>query len=377
MTIGIPKESDGHEHRVPLIPDTVKKLAEAGAHVIIQKTMGITAGYDDDQYIGAGAQIGTRAAVLANADIILRIEKPPPDEVARLKRGAVHISYLDPFNAKTLVRSLASHHLSAISMELIPRITRTQKMDSLSSQASLAGYVAVILAAERIGRIFPMMVTSAGTLSPARVFIIGAGVAGLQAIATAHRLGARVEAFDTRPAVEEQVKSLGAKFIKIDLGRTGQTKNGYAKELTKAQLAKQQAVMANHCEVSDVVITTAQVFGRKAPRIVTRSMIDRMKPGSVVIDMAVAGGGNVEGSRLDREIEINGVRLIGYANLAGMVPIDASRMYSNNIGNLVLEFWDKENERFVLDLEDDIIKSCLVTHEGRVWNSRFKELYTS
>lgn len=376
MTIGIPKETSKKEKRAPLTPETVKKLVDLGAEVLVEKGLGAAAGFPDERYEQSGAKLGTRSALLGS-DIVLRLEKPPAAEVAHLKKGAVHVSYLDPFNEQKLVRSLAERGVSAISMEMIPRTTRAQKMDSLSSQASLAGYEAVILAAERLDRIFPMMVTPAGTLSPARVFIIGAGVAGLQAIATAHRLGARVEAFDTRPVVEEQVQSLGGKFVKVDLGETGQTKDGYAKELTKEQLGKQQEMMAKHCALSDVVITTAQVFGRKAPRIVTKEIVASMRPGSVIIDMAVDSGGNVEGSKLDEEVEVGGVRIIGYPNLAGMVAVDASQMYSNNVGNLVMEFWDKDKKMFVLDAEDEIIKGCLITHDGRVWNERLKEIYNS
>ena len=234
--------------------------------------------------------------------MVLRRHKPAPDEIRRLKDGSIHVSYLDPFHEKQLVQALAEHGVSALSMEMIPRTTLAQKMDALSSQASLAGYAAVVLAAERLTRIFPMMMTPAGTIQPARVFIIGAGVAGLQAIATARRLGARVEAFDTRPAVEEQVRSLGARFVEVDLGETGQTKDGYARELTPQQLQKQRDAMAKVCAQSDVVITTAQVFGRKAPLIVTREMIDGMKPGSIDVDMAVESGGNVEGSLRGDEI---------------------------------------------------------------------------
>lgn len=377
MTIGIPKETNKTERRTPLIPETAKKLVELGAQIIIEKNVGAAAGYADQQYLDAGAKTSARKTILSTSDIILRLEKPPADEISQLKAGSVHVSYLDPFNEQKLVRSMAERGVNAVSMEMIPRTTRAQKMDSLSSQASLAGYVAVILAADRIDRIFPMMVTPAGTLSPARVFIIGAGVAGLQAIATAHRLGARVEAFDTRPVVEEQVQSLGGKFVKVDLGDTGQTKEGYAKELTQEQLQKQQDAMAKHCAASDVVITTAQVFGRKAPRILTKEMVSNMRPGSVVIDMAVESGGNVEGSKLGEEVDMNGVRVIGYPNLAGMVPAHASQMYSSNVGNLVMEFWDKEKREFVLDIEDEIIKGCLITHGGQVWNERLKEMYNS
>ena len=377
MTIGIPKESNKSERRAPLVPETVKKLIDLGAECLIEKNMGAGAGHPDDAYTAVGARVATRGSLLSSSDMVLRIEKPPVSEIEKLKKGSVHVSYLDPFNEQKLVEKLAARGVNAISMEMIPRTTRAQKMDSLSSQASLAGYVAVILAAERLDRIFPMMVTPAGTLTPARVFIIGAGVAGLQAIATAHRLGARVEAFDTRPVVEEQVQSLGAKFVKIDLGETGQTKDGYAKELTAEQLAKQQEAMARHCAASDVVITTAQVFGRKAPRILSAEMISKMRPGSIVIDMAVDSGGNVEGSKLDQEVEVGGVRIIGYGNLAGQVPTHASQMYSSNVGNLVMEFWDKEAKAFDLNTEDEIIRGCLITHDGRVWNERLKEMYNS
>jgi len=239
-------------------------------------------------------------------------------------------------------------------------------MDALSSQANLAGYAAVIVATERLDRILPMMMTPAGTLSPARVFVIGVGVAGLQAIATAKRLGARVEAFDTRPVVEEQVKSLGAKFVKIDLGETGQTEQGYAKALTEEQLAKQRAGIANHCATADIVITAAQVFGRRAPVIVTVDMLRRMRPGSVVVDLAADTGGNVEGTVLDEERTIDGVRLIGYGNMANRVPAAASQMYSANLGNLIEHFWDKQAKTFKLDLGDEILAGCVVTHDRQI-----------
>jgi NAD(P) transhydrogenase subunit alpha len=245
-------------------------------------------------------------------------------------------------------------------------------MDALSSQASLAGYVAVILAAERLDKIFPMMMTPSGTITPVKVFIIGAGVAGLQAIATAKRLGARVEAFDTRPAVEEQVHSLGGKFVKIDLGETGETKNGYAKALTEEQLNKQREVMTRHCAQADVVISTAQVFGKKAPVIITKEMVAGMKPGSLIVDLAVESGGNVEGSQLGKEVEINGVRIIGLENLPGHVPVHATQMYANNLFALIGHFWDKESKSFKLDLDDEILKGCLVTHRGEIFSDMIK-----
>ncbi len=375
MTIGIPRELNPNERRAPLTPNTVQKLTGLGAALKVEKGVGASAGFSDQEYENAGATVSDRHSVLSGSDVVLRLAKPPVEEIALLKEGSIHISYLDPFNDRSLVQALADRRVDAISMEMIPRVTRAQKMDSVSSQASLAGYAAVILAAERLDRVFPMMVTPAGTLTPAKVFVIGAGVAGLQAIATAHRLGARVEAFDTRPVVEDQVKSLGAQFVKIDLGETGQTKEGYAKELSAQQLEKQQEAMAAHCAGADVVITTAQVFGRQAPLIVTRKMLDGMRPGSIVIDMAVDSGGNVEGSRPDEEIAIDGVRIIGASRLAGMYPVHASQMYSSNVGNLVTELWDKERGRLVLDADDEIVKGCLVTKDGKVWNERLQDLY--
>ena len=259
-------------------------------------------------------------------------------------------------------------------MEMIPRTTRAQKMDALSSQANLAGYVMVIQAAQQLDRILPMMMTPAGTLSPAKVFVIGAGVAGLQAIATAKRLGARVEAFDTRPVVAEQVQSLGGKFVEIDLGETGQTKDGYAKELTAEQLEMQREGMKAVISESDIVITTAQVFGRPAPRIVTADMVEAMKPGGVIVDMAVDSGGNVEGSVADETAEIGGVTILGLSNLPAQVSKDASQMYSSNLFNLVSEYWDSETKAMNLDLEDDILQSCVITHGGSIVNETIKNL---
>ena len=273
-----------------------------------------------------------------------------------------------------MVDSLAAQGVTAISMEMIPRTTRAQKMDALSSQANLAGYVMVLLAASKLDRILPMMMTPAGTLSPAKVFVIGAGVAGLQAIATAKRLGARVEAFDTRPVVAEQVQSLGGKFVEIDLGETGQTKDGYAQALTPEQLELQRLGMKDVISESDIVITTAQLFGRPAPRIITADMVAAMKNGGVIVDMAVDSGGNVEGSKPDETVEIDGVSIIGMANLPSQVSSDASQMYSSNLYNLVSEYWDEENKTFNLDLEDDILKGCVITHDGGLVNEAIKNI---
>jgi NAD(P) transhydrogenase subunit alpha len=354
----------------------VDKLVKLGAEVEVESGLGLSINIPDEEYTKVGAKIVTsRDDLLTQTDMVLRLRPPSLEDVKKLPEGVIHVSYLDPFFNKPLVEALAEQNVSAICMEMIPRTTIAQKMDALSSQASLGGYVAVIIASERLDIAFPMMMTPAGTLAPARVFIIGAGVAGLQAIATAKRLGARVEAFDTRPVVAEQVKSLGAKFVEIDLGETGQTEQGYAKQLTPEQLELQRQGLAKHCAMADVVITTAQVFGRRAPRIITKDMVEGMKPGSVLIDMAVETGGNVEGSKVNEEVDVNGVRIIGLANLPGRVAKHASQMYSANLRNLLEHFWDKENKTFPLNLEDEIIDGALITKDKAIRSEMLRQRY--
>ena len=375
MKIAVMKETHEGEKRVPLIPPTVDKLVKLGAEIVIESGLGLSCLFQDAEYEKAGAKINlSREDMLKSADIVLRLQKPPMEEIELMKKGCIHISYLDPFNETELVDKMAEAGISSVSLEMLPRTTLAQKMDVLSSQANLGGYVSVILAAEQLDKVFPMMTTPAGTIKPARVFIIGVGVAGLQAIATARRLGARVEAFDTRPVVEEQVKSLGAKFVKIDLGETGQTKDGYAKELTPEQVQLQKEGMAKACSLADIVITTAQLFGRPAPRIVDHVMIAQMQPGSVIIDMAVETGGNVEGSEVDKVVEIEGVKVVGLGNLPGRVAQTSSQMYSANLGNFVDHFWDKENKVFNLNLEDEIISGCLITHNNKIVNEMYKSI---
>ena len=375
MKIAVMKETYEGETRVPLIPPTVDKLIKLGAEVEIEAGLGSTCRYVDSDYEKVGAKVNSdRPKMLQSADIVLRLRKPPMAEVELMNKGCIHISYLDPFNELELVEKMKECSISCVSLEMLPRSTVAQKMDVLSSQANLGGYMAVIIGAEQLDKILPMMTTPAGTIKPARVFIIGVGVAGLQAIATARRLGARVEAFDTRPVVEEQVKSLGAKFVKIDLGETGQTKDGYAKELTPEQVQKQKEGMAKACAQADIVITTAQLFGRPAPRIVDRAMIAEMQPGSVIVDMAVETGGNVEGSELNKVVEIDGVKVVGYANLPGLVPLTASQMYSSNLGNFIDHFWDREEKVFNLKLEDDLIKGSLITHDGELYSETYKSI---
>lgn len=372
--IFVPRETEPGETRAAMVPAIVTRLAKLGVEIEVESDIGASIYQSDDRYREAGAKISTdRRASLGAADIVLRLRKPPMDEAALMKPGCLHVGFLDPFNDLDLVRALAAAGVSAVSMQMIPRSTVAQKMDALSSQANLAGYISVIIAAERLGKIFPMMTTPAGTIRPAKVFVIGVGVAGLQAIATARRLGAQIEGFDTRPVVEEQVRSLGARFVKADLGETGQTAQGYAKELTPEQLAKQRDVMAEHCILSDVVITAAQVFGRKAPRILTTEMVRAMAPGSVVVDLSVETGGNVECSRADEEVEIDGVKVIGISNLPRRVARTASEMYSSNLGNFIEHFWDKQAGAFTRDLGNELLKGCLLTHGGQIVHPQFKQ----
>ena len=373
MQIFFPKEKES-ENRVSILPETVKKLVELGISVEVEASLGKTVHVSDDLYASSGASISKdRNSSLSSSDVTCRINKPETEEISFLKKNSIHISFLDPFNEIELVKEFANSNISAISMELIPRITRAQKMDALSSQANLGGYAAVIEASRCLGKSFPMMMTAAGTISPSKIFVIGVGVAGLQAIATAKRLGARVEAFDTRPVVEEQVRSLGARFVQIDIGETEETEQGYAKELSKEQIKMQQEGMKKICSQSDVVITTAQVFGRPAPRIVTKEMIEVMKPGSVIVDMAVGTGGNVEGSRAEESVIQNGVTIVGLSNLPGEVAFDASLVYGNNLFNLIEEYWDSENKKFDFDITDEILSGCVVTHEGDIVNNMVKD----
>ena len=360
---------------MPITPDVAKKLVRMGGEVVIQAGMGTGSGFTDAEYTEVGATISNdRNELLSSADLLLRLRKPELEEIALMKRGCIHISYLDPFNEVGLVNAFKDAGVTSISMEMIPRTTRSQKMDALSSQANLAGYQMVMEAAMALPRIFPMMMTPAGTLKPANVFVIGAGVAGLQAIATAKRLGAKVTAFDTRPVVAEQVQSLGAKFLEIDLGETGETSGGYAKELTPEQVDMQRQAQKDVIAKSDVVITTAQVFGRKPPVLVTKDMVEGMVPGSVIVDMAAETGGNVEGSVPNETVEWSGVTIIGKGNLAGEVARDASQMYSANLFNLVEDNWCNDKHLFVVDFEDDILPGCIITHGGEITNDTIKNI---
>ncbi|MFZ0710399.1 MAG: NAD(P) transhydrogenase subunit alpha [Terrimicrobiaceae bacterium] len=376
MRIFACKEQLTGERRVPVTPNTVGKLVKLGASIEIERGLGDSIALADSDYEAAGAAISRdRERSLKEADLILRVRKPALDEIALLKSGCIHISFLDPFNERQVVERLATAGVSAISMEMVPRTTVAQKMDALSSQANLSGYVAVILAAGFSQRIFPMMITPAGTIKPLRVFVIGVGVAGLQAIATARRLGATVEAFDTRPVVEEQVKSLGARFVKLDLGEVSQTADGYAKPLTPEQVQKQRELLAERVASSDVVVTAAQVFGRKAPVIVTSEMVKQMKAGSVIVDTAVESGGNVEGLKYDEVLDVGGVKIVGFANLPSRAAANASEMLSNNLAAFVEHCWNKQNQTFQLDLTQEFLRRCVVTHAGEICNETIRTAY--
>jgi len=364
------------EKRCAATPSSAQRLVKKGATLLLEAGAGVHSGYSDKEYEDVGvAVIDDVNDAVSTADMLVAVNKPTDAQLALMKKGAIVVGHLDPFFQQSLVESIAEKGLTAISVEMIPRSSRAQKMDALSSQASLAGYVMVMQAANQLPSILPMMMTPSGTIKPAKVFIIGAGVAGLQAIATAKRLGANVLAYDTRPVVAEQVESLGGKFLKIDIGETGQTKDGYAKELSDEQKAKQQEAQRDAIADSDIVITTAQLFGRKPPVLISKDTLALMKPGSVVVDMAATSGGNVEGSVAGETVEVNGVKVIGNGNWSQYVAKAATDMYANNIYNLVDEFFDVETKTFGLNLEDDILAGCVIAHDGSITNDMLNNAY--
>jgi NAD(P) transhydrogenase subunit alpha len=373
MNIFFPKEPE-FETRVSLTLESAKKFLDKGLNISIEKSFAEHLGSSDKDFEHLGVKTLNRDEGFASAEVVCSVRNLTENELDKINESTLLVSFLDPFNEKSLVKKIKEKNISAISMELVPRITRAQKMDALSSQANLAGYSAVIIASQELQKALPMMMTAAGTISPSKVFVIGVGVAGLQAIATAKRLGAKVEAFDTRPVVEEQVKSLGARFVKIDIGETGETEQGYAKELTPEQIEMQREGMKKVCSSSDIVITTAQVFGRPAPTLVTSEMVSAMSQGSVIVDMAVGTGGNVEGSVPNETIDLNGVKIVGNTNLPGELPYHSSQVYSSNIFNLIDEFWNEEKKQLNLDITDEILSICLVSHEKEYINKTIKEI---
>jgi len=372
MIIAALKSPDATDLRSVIHPETLSKLIELeGTSMMFESGIGKGINVSDKALTTLGLTCSSRDECLSKGNVIITPSPLTSSETNQIQPGASVIGMLNPFYAQDELKAMAAAKLNAVSMEFIPRITRAQKMDVLSSQANLAGYAAVLEAAQHLNSALPMMMTAAGTLKPARVFVIGVGVAGLQAIATAKRLGARVEAFDTRDVVEEQVKSLGAKFVKIDLGETGQTDQGYAKELTEEQIAKQKELQSLVCARSDIVITTAQIFGRPAPRIIDEATINQMKPGSVILDMAVETGGNVEGSAVDEVIDINGVKVVGVSNLSSRVSNHASFALSNNIINWITDFYDPESGALNFNFEDEVIQSSVLVFGGEIKNERF------
>jgi NAD(P) transhydrogenase subunit alpha len=359
-------KEEKNEYRTAIVPKFVKNFKDLGFDVEIEPNIAEFINIEDKEYIDVGAKINTKKELLASADIILKINKPTDEEISLSKNGSLFISFLDPFFEKNIIDKLLKKNLSFISMNLIIRSTLAQKMDALSSQANLAGYAAVIHGAKYLNKILPMMTTPAGTIPPAKVFIIGAGVAGLQAIATARRLGANVEAFDTRKEVEEQIRSLGAKFLKIDLGETTATKQGYAKELTSKQLEIQRNALKKAIATADIVITTAQIFGKKAPIIITLDILKDINKYNIILDMAIPTGGNVEGAKADEIIKINKSIILAPSKLTNDVAYDASVLYSSNLFNLINLLFDKEKQQLNFNFENEILKNCFLTHENKI-----------
>lgn len=364
--LAVPKETQPGERRVALIPDAVGRLCKAGLTVAVEQGAGAAARFPDGAYQAAGAAIAPDAGALyAGADIVLKVQRPSQEEAARIREGATVVSFLQPARDAELVGLLAERKITALSMDLVPRITRAQSMDALSSQSTVAGYKAVLLGANAQAKLLPMLVTAAGTLAPATVFVLGAGVAGLQAIATARRLGANVRAFDIRPAVKEQVESLGATFVAAEaLKADAQDARGYAKESAEEERRQQAAAIAKHVSESDLVVTTALVPGKRAPVLITEEMVAAMKPGSVIVDLAAEAGGNCALTEPGAEIERHGVTILGPLNLPAMMPTHASQMYSKNV--LTLMQYLVKDGKLVLDLADEITGAMAVTHAGEV-----------
>jgi H+-translocating NAD(P) transhydrogenase subunit alpha len=375
MKVAVLNEARSGERRVALVPQGVKELVKAGLDVVVETSAGAGSGVGDDAYVEAGATIAESAtAALDGAGIVVRATPPSPadpDEISPLRAGTILISFLNPLGRPDLVRRLAEGGVTAISMEMVPRITRAQSMDALSSQATVAGYKAVLMAADHLPKFLPMFTTAAGTIRPGKVLVLGAGVAGLQAIATARRLGAVVEAFDVRPAVKEQVQSLGAKFLEAGEDVTAEGEGGYAKELSEDQHRKELELIAGAIGEADIVITTAQIPGRDAPTLITEAMVRSMRPGSVIVDLASESGGNCELTRSGERITVHGVQILAPLNLPASIPVHASQMYSKNVVTLLRELLDKEGG-LALDFENDVIGPATVTHGGEVRNERVR-----
>lgn len=376
MKIAVPREIDGEEGRVAATPDTVKRLVGLGATVLVEAGAGLKSRIPDADYAAAGGTVvPTAAEAVGDADVVLKVRRPTSDEIPAIKRGAILIGALDPYGNNDAVKALADAGITAVAMEFMPRITRAQVMDVLSSQANLAGYQAVLDAAGEYDRAMPMMMTAAGTVPAARVFVMGAGVAGLQAIATARRLGAVVTATDVRPAAKEQVESLGAKFVAVedDEFKQAETAAGYAKPMSAEYQAKQAALVAEHIKKQDIVITTALIPGRPAPRLVTADMVASMKPGSVLVDLAVERGGNVEGAKAGEVVETaGGVKIVGHRNTAGRIAATASQLYAKNLFAFLETLIDKKEKSLAVNWDDELVKATVLTRDGAVVHPAFQ-----
>ena len=372
MKVAIPRETAEAERRVALVPDTATKLIAAGLQVSVQAGAGASAYLADSVYQAAGVTVeADESALMKDAGAVLKVQPPDQSEVRLLPRGSVLVSFLQPATDAGIVRALAAQGVTAFSLELVPRISRAQSMDALSSQASASGYKAVLMAAEQLGKFFPMMMTAAGTVAPARVLVMGAGVAGLQAIATARRLGAVVSAYDVRPAVKEEVHSLGATFIELPL-ESQEGEGGYAREQSEEFLRKQRELIGEHIAKSDVVITTAAVPGRRAPLLVTADMVKGMRPGSIIVDLAAESGGNVELTKAGSDVDVNGVMIMGRRNVPSTMPLHTSQLYARNVANLLLHL--VKDGAINLDFQDEITKGACVTHAGEIVSERAKQL---
>ena len=372
MKIAVAKEIDPSEPRVAASPDTVKKFKALGVDVAVEPGAGLKSGLPDSEFSAAGATVSADA--VKDAEIVIKVKRPEASELPGYRRGALVIAIMDPYGNDAALKTMADAGVAAFAMELMPRITRAQVMDVLSSQANLAGYRAVIEAAEAFGRAFPMMMTAAGTVPAAKVFVMGVGVAGLQAIATARRLGAIVTATDVRPAVKEQVESLGAKFLAVEDEefKQAETAGGYAKEMSKEYQAKQAALTAEHIKKQDVIITTALIPGRPAPRLVTTEMVKTMKPGSVLVDLAVERGGNVEGVRSGQTVEVDGIKIVGFPNLAARVAASASGLYARNLLSFVETMIDKQSKALAVNWDDELVKATALTKDGAIIHPNFQ-----
>ena len=371
MRIAVARETDPAEDRVAATPETVKKMLALGAEVLIEPNAGMKSGIPDADFVAAGAAIAADA--VAGADVVLRVRRPSGSELVACRKGALVIAIMDPYGNEAALKAMADAGVTAFAMELMPRITRAQVMDVLSSQANLAGYRAVIDASAEYGRALPMMMTAAGTIPAAKVFVMGAGVAGLQAIATARRLGAVVTATDVRPAAKEQVESLGAKFIAVedDEFRQAETAAGYAKEMSKEYQAKQAALVADHVKKQDIVITTALIPGRPAPRLVSKEMVASMRPGSVIVDLAVERGGNCELAKAGQVVDSNGVKIVGHLNVAGRIAASASSLYAKNLYAFLEILVDKQAKALAVKWDDEIVKATVLTRDGAVVHPAF------